>query len=44
MLMLGALIAGLLLSRQVVVEINEKTCKSMRSSSGQQSSEGNAMN
>lgn len=39
MLMLGALIAGLLLSRQVVVEINEKACKSMRSSSGQQSSE-----
>ncbi|KAJ6427089.1 hypothetical protein OIU84_022648 [Salix udensis] len=39
MLMLGALIAGLLLSRQVVVEINEKTCKLMRSSSGQQSSE-----
>lgn len=44
MLMLGALIAGLLLSRQVVVEINEKTCKLMRSSSGQQSSEGNALN
>jgi OPA family glycerol-3-phosphate transporter-like MFS transporter 1/2 len=44
MLMLGALIAGLLLSCQVVTEINDKTSKLMRSTSGLQSSEGNAMN
>jgi OPA family glycerol-3-phosphate transporter-like MFS transporter 1/2 len=44
MLMLGALIAGLLLSCQVVAEINDKTSKLMRSTSGLQSSEGNAMN
>ncbi|CAK7356281.1 unnamed protein product [Dovyalis caffra] len=44
MLMLGALIAGLLLSCQVVAEINEKTSKLMRSSSGQQNSQGNVMN
>ncbi|KAG6780686.1 hypothetical protein POTOM_013554 [Populus tomentosa] len=39
MLMLGALIAGLLLSCQVVAEINDKTSKLMRSTSGLQSSE-----
>ncbi|KAJ6942874.1 glycerol-3-phosphate transporter 4 [Populus alba x Populus x berolinensis] len=44
MLMLSALIAGLLLSCQVVAEINDKTSKLMRSTSGLQSSEGNAMN
>jgi OPA family glycerol-3-phosphate transporter-like MFS transporter 1/2 len=44
MLMLGALIAGLLLSCQVVAEINDKTSKLMRSTSGLQSSEGNATN
>ncbi|XP_034932629.1 putative glycerol-3-phosphate transporter 4 [Populus alba] len=39
MLMLSALIAGLLLSCQVVAEINDKTSKLMRSTSGLQSSE-----
>ncbi|KAJ6932991.1 hypothetical protein NC651_008422 [Populus alba x Populus x berolinensis] len=39
MLMLGALTAGLLLSCQVVAEINDKTSKLMRSTSGLQSSE-----
>lgn len=40
MLMLGALIAGLLLSRQVLAEINEKAGKLRH---GRQSFEGNAM-
>lgn len=44
MLMLGALIAGLLLSRQVVAEIKEKASKMKLSSSERQSCEGNAMN
>ncbi|XP_050230211.1 putative glycerol-3-phosphate transporter 4 [Mercurialis annua] len=39
MLMVCALIAGLLLSRQVAAEISEKTSKLMRSSSGRQSHE-----
>ncbi|XP_075642792.1 putative glycerol-3-phosphate transporter 4 [Castanea sativa] len=37
MLMIGALIAGLLLSRLVIAELSEKTCKPMSQSSGQQS-------
>ncbi|EEF30601.1 Glycerol-3-phosphate transporter, putative [Ricinus communis] len=40
MLMVGALVAGLLLSRQVATEISEKTSKIMPSSSGLQSNEG----
>ena len=41
MLMIGALIAGLLLSRLVIAELSEKTCKPMSQSSGQQSIGGN---
>lgn len=41
MLMLGALIAGLLLSRLVMAEISEKACKPLPVSNGQQSVEGN---
>lgn len=41
MLMIGALIAGLLLSRLVIAELSEKTCKPMSQSSGQQSVGGN---
>jgi OPA family glycerol-3-phosphate transporter-like MFS transporter 1/2 len=37
MLMIGALVAGLLLSRLIVAEITEKTCKPMSQSSNQQS-------
>lgn len=37
MLMIGALIAGLLLSHLVIAELTEKTCKPMSQSSGQQS-------
>lgn len=36
MLMLGALIAGLLLSRLVMTEISERTCKKLPVSNGQQ--------
>ncbi|KAJ0048166.1 hypothetical protein Pint_15781 [Pistacia integerrima] len=40
MLMVGALVAGLLLSRLVIAEINEKTSKSMTPSTAQQNFEG----
>ncbi|EXC02073.1 Putative glycerol-3-phosphate transporter 4 [Morus notabilis] len=42
MLMLGALIAGLLLSRLVMAEISEKACKPLPVSNGQQSVEAPA--
>ena len=44
MLMIGALIAGLLLSHLVIAELTEKTCKPMSQSSGQQSVGGNIVN
>lgn len=43
MLTVGALVAGLLLSRLVIAEINEKTGKPMTASSGRQDLEGNVL-